>query len=262
MSTFSQPVLSVLECGSGSQSLVLLHGYCEGNWVWEQMLSHLPEDIHCICIELPGFGGSVSISGLEEAGADGMGMVADVVWAELDKRDLRDVWLAGHSLGGYVMLAMLESAPERVNGMVLFHSSPLADSPERKLVRDKVIRLVKENGTAPFLNTFADGLFREKGAAWEFFRQHSKETTPDAITSYAAIMRDRVDRSVLLRDSGKRLLIIAGRFDAIIPEEVSVSISRLAPDFIFVMLEKSAHTGMLEEPEASARLVAAFIAPV
>jgi len=223
------------------------------------MLPFLSGDIRCICIELPGFGSSDPISGLEDAAAQGMSTVAAAVWRELDNRNLDKVWMIGHSLGGYVMLAMLESAPERINGMVLFHSSPFADAPERKQVRDKVIRLVKEHGAAPFLATFADGLFRDKSEAWQFFRQQSNETRAQAIHAYAAIMRDRTDRSELLRNSGKPLLIIAGRYDGIIPPQVSSAIAAIHPEFKLVFLEDSAHMGMLEEPEMSARLVADFI---
>lgn len=223
------------------------------------MLPFISDDFRCICIELPGFGKSEPIQGLAESGVAGMGKVASAIWAELDNRNLKEVWLAGHSLGGYVLLAMLEQAPERISGMVLFHSSPFEDTPERKQVREKVIGLVKQHGADPFLATFADGLFRQRVEAWEFFREKSSEVRSEAVATYAAIMRDRADRSALLRNAGRPLLIIAGRYDAIITPDVSERIAALNPAFLLSYLEKSAHTGMLEEPETSARLLNAFI---
>lgn len=178
-----------------------------------------------------------------------------MVWAELDRLGIRNPWVVGHSLGGYVALAMTHERASDVKGLVLFHSSPFSDSEERKAVREKVIRLVAEHGAEPFLATFADGLFREKSEPLEFFRSKLEGTSRDAVVAYAAIMRDRPDRTDTVRRFGGPILMIAGRGDRLVPLSVAQQTADLNPSVVVEVLENSAHAGMLEEPQASAAVL-------
>lgn len=241
--------------------MVFLHGYNEGNWVWEFLIPKLPQQWSCHCIELPGFGNAEDLPAeLKNGGEDSMDRIANLIWNKLEGLGIHQPWIVGHSLGGYVALAMACSRPADLSGIILFHSSPFADSVERKSLRDKVIRLVGDNGAAPFLEAFAAGLFREKsGHAWNHFCENLKTVRPESITAYAAIMRDRPDRSECLRNLPIPVGMIAGRHDALMPVSILDEIKTIRPGLQAVILEGSAHVGMLEEPEAGAAALKTLI---
>lgn len=250
--------ISVDRHGSGPISIVFLHGYCEGNWVWNDLIPHLPEEWTCWLIELPGFGKSDPIPDVSAAVIT-MDDLGRMIHDELNRLNIRKPWIVGHSLGGYVALAVAEAYPEDVSGVILFHSSPFADAPERREVRDKVMASVQQYGPLPFLLAFADGLFREKGQAWKFFSDHTAGVSGEAIALYARLMRDRPDRSSFLRSGRLPVGVVAGRFDGIIAMAVVDQMVELHPSVRVMELTKSAHVGMLEEPAAAADILKQII---
>ena len=211
-------------------------------------------------IELPGFGNSDAMSDAEASGST-LDDIGQLILNECGRQHIRKPWIVGHSLGGYVALAMAAAAPDDVAGLILFHSSPFADSPERQEVRNQVIASVKEYGPRPFLMAFADGLFREKGSEWQYFSEHTQAVSGDAIAMYARLMRDRSDRSALLRTGQLPIGVVAGRFDRLIPTEIIRQIAALHPSVTIRELSGSAHMGMLEEPAEAAEILNSFIRP-
>ena len=70
---------------------------------------------------------------------------ADVVGL-LDKLDIEKATFTGHSMGGYVALAVARAYPERVLGLGLVSSQALADTPERKAGRNQEAEAIMTNG--------------------------------------------------------------------------------------------------------------------
>jgi len=69
---------------------------------------------------------------------------ADMIHEILSELRIRKAIFVGHSMGGYVALAFAELYPETVKGIVLLNSTSRADSEERKLNRDRAIKVVKK----------------------------------------------------------------------------------------------------------------------
>ncbi|MEZ4841625.1 MAG: hypothetical protein R2821_08975 [Flavobacteriaceae bacterium] len=51
----------------------------------------------------------------------------------------------GHSIGGYVALAIAEMKPNNIKGLCLMNSAAQEDSEEKKKNRDRAIKAVKHN---------------------------------------------------------------------------------------------------------------------
>lgn len=80
---------------------------------WEPVGATLSEDHHVILVDLIGHGGSEKPrSGYEIASQ------AKQVWLALDRVGVDRALLVGHSMGGYVVTAMTEEQPARVEGVV------------------------------------------------------------------------------------------------------------------------------------------------
>ncbi|MDP9394178.1 MAG: alpha/beta hydrolase [Actinomycetota bacterium] len=123
-------LLRVVEWGGRpGRTVVLLHGITATLEDWLPVVAHLLGAGHrVVAVDLRGHGGST-------LGRDRVstGRLASDVADVLEARDLQEVVLAGHSLGGYVALALAVSHPEvvarRVVRVVVLGSTPSMRGP-------------------------------------------------------------------------------------------------------------------------------------
>lgn len=235
--------------------MVLLHGYCEGAWIWKDLITHLEDLCTILAFDLPGFGEAASSplpSSIDEIG--------ETIWKVSEEAGFDRPVLIGHSLGGYVALAMADSQPEKPSGLVLFQSTIFADTPEKKLNREKVIETVTDHGPTPFLKTFSTGLFAyPEGDEAKWFGKKALSTSGSSITAYARIMKERPERIKIWQKLACPLLVVAGRKDNIIDVSLSQKAISLNPMAELKILEKSGHMGMLEEPQDSCLILVDFL---
>ena len=130
--------LHIADSGIGDKCVVLLHGYLESMYVWDDFTPLLTPKVRVVTVDIPGHGIS-QVSGEIHT----MEYIADVIHDMLDAMGIEKITLVGHSMGGYVAMAMLERHPEMVEGIVMLHSTPYADSDEKKANREREIKLIK-----------------------------------------------------------------------------------------------------------------------
>jgi pimeloyl-ACP methyl ester carboxylesterase len=242
--------LHAVRFGTAGPEVLLIHGFCETAAIWNPWANQLT-NLCVTAIDLPGFGNSplppepITLE-----------TVAGTVIEYLQKQGSRPV-VVGHSLGGYVALAMAEQAPELLSGLVLFHSTPYPDSADRKVNRNKAIEFVSEHGVKPFTQTLVPNLFFQKDlAAVQTARQLAETTPQTTVLAYLAAMRDRPDRSgVFKRFRGKKA-VLGGVNDALIPIESLRQLAKEDPASGLEEFENIGHMGMFEAPGATAQAVA------
>ena len=130
--------LHLCDSEKGEKCVVLLHGYLESMLVWEEFIPLIYKSVRVITLDLPGHGIS-EVKGSVHT----MDYLADVVSAALKALGIESAYIVGHSMGGYVALALCERHPEQVAGVVLLHSTPNPDSEEKRKNREREIALVK-----------------------------------------------------------------------------------------------------------------------
>ena len=245
--------------GAG-KPVVLIHGFAEDGDVWKNQIEFLKDHFYLIIPDLPGTGKSelindMSIEGMAE-------VIKELLNIELQKFPLQGfpdkgtnaVQGVGHSMGGYISLAIAEKYPDMLSSIALVHSSAFADSEEKKANRLKSIEFVKKNGAYEFLKAVIFDLFTEKWAAANseiVDRQieRSKDFTDEAIIAYYQAMINRPDRTPILKSFPKPILFIIGEHDKAVPFEQSMQQCYL-PNLSYVhILRNSAHMGMLEEAD-------------
>lgn len=242
------------ERGSGIP-LVLIHGFCENHEIWNHFSEELSLHFRVIMPDLPGFGKSplpATPFTIDEVGSEMLR------W--LDESRITRPVVIGHSLGGYVALAMASQQPESFPGIGLFHSTIFADSLEKKQNRDKVIDFVKRNGVEPFIETFVPGLFYKKdNPHQEEVRRIARQTRADTLVAYAAAMRDRPSRESFLATFRRPILMIAGEQDAIVTYEQSSAQVGLMLFPSFYSLPGTGHMGMFENEPMAAKIVTNYV---
>ncbi len=241
------------EQGEGTP-ILLIHGFCETHKIWNGFDKKLSRYCRVISIDLPGFGmsplppGPVSID-----------LIAGIILAWLKERKIEVPVLVGHSLGGYVALAMAAREPAFCKKLVLLHSSAYADTDEKKANRDKVIEFVSNNGVEPFIKTFVPTLFYDKAhPRMDEVRKICNKTPAITLIEYAKAMRDRPSREGLLRNFHNPILILAGEKDEIIPLDISEKMASLNPKITIFHLSNTGHMGMIEAEAEAIETIAGF----
>jgi len=204
--------------------LVLLHGFLESSTMWNRFISKIDNSKTILTIDLPGHGKSGSFDLVHS-----MELMAEVVLAIFIKHDIKSATFIGHSMGGYVALAFAESYNDKVDKLILLNSTPAEDSEERKLNRDRAIKIIKQNSEA-FISMAISNLFIEstQNQYANQIQEMKKEVLRYPINGIIATilgMKTRKDRSLILKEFQKEKIMICGIDDPIIPFEVSKSLS-------------------------------------
>ena len=165
----------------------------------------------------------------------------------------------GHSLGGYVTMAMVAQEESFFRAVGLFHSTAFPDSEERKTNRNKVIEFVRSHGATPFIDTFVPSLFyRKDHPAVSAVYQIAAQTSPAAIMAYAAAMRDRPSHIETLKNFDRPVLLLGGDQDQSIPVDIMQEMGRTAKHSILNILPQTGHAGMYENVGGTAEALALF----
>ena len=110
------PDLNVKEFGPpGDRAVVLLHGYSASVQWWNRVAAALPGQ-RVVAVDLVGHGGSEAP---REAESYSIERQAEAVRTALDALGVRRAVLVGHSMGGFVALALAGQDPEHVERVVI-----------------------------------------------------------------------------------------------------------------------------------------------
>ncbi|MCU0393201.1 MAG: alpha/beta hydrolase [Thermoflexibacter sp.] len=252
-------LLSYTEQGKGTP-VVFLHGFCEDKSLWTDFVLPLIDHCRVICMDLPNFGESPTMPNAT------MEKIAEVLVATLEHLQIEKCVLIGHSLGGYVGLAVAEHYPEKLMGFGMFHSTAFEDSPERKEGRDKAIASIEQNGVEPFVRALISSLFSPVQKQKEAIKsviglliEKAKQLPPANIIATLQAMRDRKERIEIIRNVNFPLLFIIGKDDAPVPLEASMAQCYLPKQSMAIILENIGHMGMIEAVPQCQRVIKSFI---
>ncbi|HLO54838.1 MAG TPA: alpha/beta hydrolase [Saprospiraceae bacterium] len=100
--------------GKGSETILFIHGLASYIPAWKNNVSALQTDYRCIAIDLPGYGksskGNYKVS---------MDFFAEVIHDFCVKLNIKNVVLAGHSMGGQISISTALKYPDLVSKLIL-----------------------------------------------------------------------------------------------------------------------------------------------
>ena len=253
--------LRIADTQKGANTILLLHGYLESLDVWDGFVRLLQAHARVITLDLPGHGIS-EVKGPIHT----MEFLADTVHAALLELNVAKCTVVGHSMGGYVALALAARHPEILEGLVLLSSTPNADSPAKREDREREIAIV-EGGKKELLSRTLPG----KGFApqnrtkfadeIEDFAELVMLTEDEGIVALLRGMAARADMNEMLRTMPAPVpqLFIFGRHDEYISQETASAVAAANPQARVVWLENSGHNGFIEEPAPTAEAILDFV---
>ena len=235
--------------------LILIHGFCEDHEIWDAFAEPLARHSTVYAIDLPGFGASPLLKtpfSIDD--------IAKLILQWMDEIKISDPIVIGHSLGGYVALAMAAHAPGRLSALGLFHSTAFEDTAEKKMNRTRVMEFVQKHGVDPFVDTFVPGLYYNKNhPAITAMDKIARKANLGTLLGYTAAMRDRPSYSDVFIKLTMPVLVLGGDQDSIIPREITEKHGVLHPGAIVRILNSTGHMAMFEDPTASQKVILEFI---
>lgn len=237
--------------------LLWIHGFPLSSRIFDPVMN-IPGAKH-VLIDLPGFGGTASdpaIVSIED--------YAQRALATLDELKIDTAVIAGVSMGGYVALAMLRLAPQRVAALLLLDTRETADSDEARAQRTRSADRVRKEGHSFLVDEMlpkmlaADTFIRRPQAA-ELVRHAMEAASAEGIVVALEAMRDRPSSSEALRNFSGPVLIVVGAEDVLTPPSDSHRMKTLAAAAEVVVLPEAAHLSHLDQPALFRQAVEGFL---
>jgi len=257
ITAFNGKKISYTDSGKGN-AIVFLHGFLESKKIWAEFSAVLSENFHVICIDLPGHGETENYGEVNS-----MNLMADCTDAVLKKENVSDIFLIGHSMGGYAALSFAERYSEKLKGLCLFNTTAYADSEIKKADRDRTIKVLLKNPLV-FINEAIPNLFGAGNI--EKFKNEIEEAKKLAVTtsvegacSCLRGMKIRGDKTELLKKIKIPILFIAGENDNVNPLEKSLEQSKLSEKIKLLLLKNCGHMGFIEAKEETLSAIKTFV---
>jgi pimeloyl-ACP methyl ester carboxylesterase len=242
--------------------VVLLHGFPLNRTMWSAQEASVGSTYRLIVPDLRGHG--------ETAAPDGVYTMHDMAGDVLDLLDalqIREpIVLGGLSMGGYVALALMARAPERVRALMLMDTRATADSEEAARNREKLAQLVESTGQAghvvdAMLPKLLSDFTRANRAENVPRVQAMMERTPArALAGALRGMAARPDRTAELARISVPTLVLVGADDAVTPPDEARAMAGALPNARLAIIPEAGHLAPLENPAAASAAILDFLA--
>ena len=241
--------------------LVLIHGFPLCRKMWRPQADVLAKaGCRVISPDLRGFGES----GLS-SGTASMDIYADDIVALMDHLGIDKAVVGGMSMGGYVLLNLLERYPDRIAAPVFIATKAGGDDDAGKARRTALAEACRAHGILPVAEAFRDLLFAPETLTDnpelvdEVFGWVNA-TDPKGAAAALIAMRDRKDCVALLGSISQPALVIGADQDRAAPVENSRIIAEGLPDAELCILHGGGHMVNMEQPAGFNEAILEFLA--
>ncbi len=205
------------------RDVLLVHGLAEDRNMWTEWVRPMQDKARWVVIDLPGFGENPLP---DEALA--LTDYSNYLLQIIQQQKLKNVVIAGHSMGGYAALQAVDRAPHHFSGLVLINSHAFADSPEKKSQREKTINHISRYGSSAFVRQLFTACFADPNKHYRKLNQwiaHGKRQHPSSITAALRLLMHRPDQQEAVKKLRIPLQLMAGAKDTLIPLEWTLSLA-------------------------------------
>jgi pimeloyl-ACP methyl ester carboxylesterase len=264
--------LAYVDEGSGSQTIIFIHGLGSYLKAWTKNINGLKNEYRCIAIDLPGYGKSS-----KKPHSGQMSFYADVVSQFIDYLNLKNVVLAGHSMGGQISMMTAINYPDKISKLILADPAGFESFTEgqKQWFRDVMttdgvmkttVEQIQTNLAYNFYNVPDDAEF--------MITDRIAMRFADDFENYCYAVVQSVDGMVdepvidILDQIKQPVLIIFGENDNLIPNRFlnpgkTIDIAKFGdekiPDSKLVVIPKAGHFVQFEKPEEFNKAVQSFL---
>ena len=234
-----------LEAGQGHPA-ILVHSFPLSADQWRRQLGKVPSGWRFIAPDLPGFGPAPDGEAVLTIDQHAVHVVA-----LMDQLGIAGAAMVGVSMGGYVALALLRQAADRVTSVVLADTRAAADTDEARAGRDRTIAMIERDGVEALAREMLPKLLgatshRERPEVVTEVRRLIVANRAAGVQAAVQAMRDRPDSTPLLGTIRCPALILCGEEDTLTPPAESEAMHRAIPGSRLVILPGAGHLSNLE----------------
>lgn len=247
--------------GSG-KPIVLLHGFAETGAVWVHQTNYLKKHFKVIVPDLPGCGKSPELN--IEPPAVTIEDYVESIYLILKKENIESCTMFGHSMGGYITLAIADKYHKSLCGFGFVHSTAFADTEEKKQTRLRGIEMIENYGSYAFLKNTTPNLFTQK-----FKDEHSAEVvqlleqgksfSKKSLQQAYYAMMNRNEKTSVLETSNLPVMFIAGKQDNAVPLKDVLKQVHLPEISYFHIINHVGHMGLWEASEIVNESIEEFV---
>ncbi|WP_164214694.1 alpha/beta hydrolase [Virgibacillus sp. YIM 98842] len=247
---------------NGKPPLLLIHGLVASVYTFKKMMPLLEKDFSVIAIDLPGFGRSEKSARFINSYENFAKLIASCI----DYFDLKEVYLAGHSMGGQISLYTAKLFPEKIKKLILLNSSGYL-KPSNHWI--KLLSYV------PYFYLFIKKSVKKQGvrSTLEIALSDHSVITEEMIEEYSRPLKEKQFYKSLLRLARYRegdlrsaqvkqittpVLLIYGEKDRIISLKVAKKLAKDLPNAKLLIHPNTGHLFTDEIPENLTEQIRSF----
>lgn len=229
------------------QRLVLLHGFLESAAMWKYIVPRLSyrRNFNLSIPELPGHGNNTFLPNELT-----MEAYCQNILDQLKLDDKEEVFIIGHSMGGYLAANLAAMMPQRVSGLCFFQSKAGKDSEEKITERKRAIEAARQNKSL-YVRTMLTNCVLE--ANRDRLREDLEQTIAeanklsfDAINAAQTVMIGRPCNIDVLKNRRFPLYYFLSHLDPSLPSEVLDKELAQLPGAVAYHASNTAHFGYME----------------
>lgn len=238
--------LSYTDEGKGAPALVFVHGFPLCRDTWSHQVEAFRASHRVIAPDLRGLGQSEA-----QPGTNTMERFAQDVHALLGALGTGPVVLVGHSMGGYVALALARLHADLLRGLVLVATKAGADSAEAAAGRRATAEKVKLEGTDGLVSAMAPKMLassNQDAAMAAQVRDFMEPSKPEGVIAALLGMAERQDSTPLLGQIQVPTLVVTGAADTVIPPSESEALAKGIAGAELQVIPDAGHLVAFERP--------------
>ena len=171
--------------------------------------------------------------------------------------------LGGLSMGGIVAMEVIRQAPDRVAGIALMDTNPLAELPDVQARRGPQMAKASSGALLDVMrdemkpNYLTDG--PKRAEILDLCMTMAMDLGPDVFINQSKALRDRPDQSKILRAFAKPALVMCGSEDKLCPVARHELMHQLMPQSTLRIIENAGHLPTLEQPQQATEALRAWL---
>lgn len=162
--------------------------------------------------------------------------------------------LAGHSMGGYIVLEMFRQAPERISRLGLLNTSARPETPEASEGRHALIAETKAGGYPAIVGKLFAKFVHPKMVSdtglKKIVMDMAGDVGPERFVAQLEAIISRADSRPLLASIKCPTLVLTSDTDNMVKNEFSHELAKAIPGAKLVVIPDCGHLPQLEKPEA------------
>jgi pimeloyl-ACP methyl ester carboxylesterase len=243
--------------------LVLVHGFLSSTISFRQIIPYLLKEYNVIALDLPGFGKSEKSKTFVYRLCNYGQLLIDF----LDKLNIENAVLAGHSMGGQICMHAAKKAADRIEKLILLGCCSYIKRANRSLIACSYLPLftwgmrnwiTKKDVKKNLLAVLHDSKLVTK----ELIDDYSKPMNEAAFyDSLIRLLRHREGdmTSDAISEIQQPVLLLWGKEDKVIPVKTGYRLKRDLPNAELIVYEKCGHLLMEEKPVEISNEIIRFI---